>query len=75
MSNFVKLPQLSSSNITSKELSDYQRRFNFYLSANELSKKEETVKVAHLRLGLDDRLNDLIDSSKFDPLTTAKVFE
>ncbi|XP_026686786.1 uncharacterized protein K02A2.6-like [Diaphorina citri] len=68
-------PALCFTRFTSKEIADNERRFQLYISANELDGKPEATKVAHLRLSLEDKVNDLIDSFNLEQVTVRSIFE
>uniref|UniRef100_A0A8D9ANF9 Uncharacterized protein n=1 Tax=Cacopsylla melanoneura TaxID=428564 RepID=A0A8D9ANF9_9HEMI len=72
----ITLPQFSNRELTLSTINDFERKFDFYLIANELddAKITEKVRVAHLRLSLDSALNDVIDNLKIDDLTVKKIF-
>uniref|UniRef100_A0A8D9FHR1 Peptidase A2 domain-containing protein n=2 Tax=Cacopsylla melanoneura TaxID=428564 RepID=A0A8D9FHR1_9HEMI len=68
-------PFLRCKNVSNKELASFKRIFTFYLTANELDQKEEKVKVAHLRMSLDEKLNDIIDNANITAITVEKIFD
>ncbi|XP_026688909.1 uncharacterized protein LOC113473526 [Diaphorina citri] len=72
--NKINLPTLRSTFATKKELIDFKRSFNCYLTANELDEKSEAVRVAHLRCTLNDKLNDLIDKIT-GTITVEQIFK
>lgn len=57
---------------TSNKINEFKRKFSFYLTANDLDKKNDATKVAHLKLALP--LNDLIDSFLIQNITVKKIF-
>lgn len=74
--NSITLPKYKFRDIESnKHLDRIEREFSYYLTANELEEKADSVKVAHLRLAFDSPTNDIIDMLKIENITVKKIFE
>ncbi|KAL1446240.1 hypothetical protein WDU94_012387 [Cyamophila willieti] len=62
----VPLPKFQFESYTKKEFNEIKRKFNIYLQASEVKSKPSEVQVAHLRLCLDERINDIIDNRELN---------
>jgi len=72
----VKFPKLNFGTAVSlvNELNNFKRQFINYIDANELNKKSDKVKVAHLKSGLDEEAYSVVEAFKLETETVETLF-
>lgn len=73
----VKLPKLNfgTADSVSNEFNNFKRQFFNYLDANELNKKTEKVKVAHLKSGLDEEAYSVVEAFDLERETVQSILD
>ncbi|KAI5717201.1 hypothetical protein M8J77_001891 [Diaphorina citri] len=70
----VPLPKFEFESYTRKEFNEIKRKFSNYMIANEVIQKPREVQVAHLRLCVDEKINDIIDNLNLNGKTVDELF-